>query len=140
MSYSNNKNSLYSPRSSHESQAATRLLTDLAPISIRQKGCNKWQLLVYATIIVQFLALVMCITYLRRVVDPTLAIWCRFDSFPTFKHSLLTPKTYTAPAQDLVSYETTTSTPYFVNRSPYLGTDTQRVDRLWTELYDGKVT
>ncbi|KAL1853955.1 hypothetical protein Daus18300_011622 [Diaporthe australafricana] len=29
-----------------------------------------------------------------------------------------------------------TSTPYFYNRSPYVSNDTERVDKMWEDLYD----
>ncbi|PMD48120.1 hypothetical protein L207DRAFT_391616, partial [Hyaloscypha variabilis F] len=41
-----------------------------------------------------------------------------------------------APAKDAVKYKTITSVGYFFNRSPYLGTDVERLDSMWKDLYD----
>jgi len=43
-----------------------------------------------------------------------------------------------APAKDAVKYKTITSVGYFFNRSPYLGTDVERLDSMWKDLYDCK--
>ncbi|KAH8201026.1 hypothetical protein TruAng_004799 [Truncatella angustata] len=48
--------------------------------------------------------------------DPTLALW--------------------SPANEIVKYETHSSTPYFFNRSPWLGTDKENLDIMWADLYD----
>ncbi|OAA70206.1 hypothetical protein LEL_10022 [Akanthomyces lecanii RCEF 1005] len=80
---------------------------------IRHRQC---QYILYTTIAVQFVVLLVAVGYIWKGTDPTLAIW--------------------SPAKDTVSYHRLTSTPYFDNRSPYLGTDVQTVDALWEALYD----
>ncbi|KJZ76514.1 hypothetical protein HIM_04243 [Hirsutella minnesotensis 3608] len=103
------------PRSScsQEDQYTTSLLMD--PRYTHQKRTpGIWQWILYATIVVQFVALTISLGFIHE--DPTLKIW--------------------SPAKDVVTHKVVTSTPYFESRSPYLGTNTTQVDALWEDLYD----
>ncbi|KAF2102662.1 hypothetical protein NA57DRAFT_71651 [Rhizodiscina lignyota] len=48
--------------------------------------------------------------------DPSLALW--------------------SPANGAVKWKTVTSDRYFFTRSPYMGTDIERLDAMWADLYD----
>ena len=68
--------------------------------------------------------------------DPSLALYCT-DSAP--RQFINAADTFlTAPANDAVRYKTVTFEPHFFARSRYVGTDTERVDALWRDLYDCK--
>lgn len=131
------KGSSSSPRSScsQDDQYTASLLTD-PRYTPRKRTPGIWQWVLYATIAVQFVALSIAVWFIQR--EPALAIWCMSqccDPFRTISKLKTRPK---APAKDVITHKVVTSTPYFENRSPYLGTDTARVDALWEDLYDGK--
>lgn len=139
MKYHDEEDSLKSPRTSQDESSSAGLLGDVdVSIERQQKKCSSWHPFLCTMIILQFIALCASIGYIWKTRSVVQTIWCECFTSSQLRIRIIDTRLLpTAPAQHLTSHKMFTSTPYFDNRSPYVSNDTEKVDKMWEDLYDG---